>query len=162
MAKKFKKTDKPKAVKAEKYHQLGEDTIAEFERLYDKISLPFKLRIKYIGQSDLKSLVKLKRVTGEWKFVTELDLIVFINEKMMDDLDEQNREVLVLQELEKLSVDIDKGEIKLSKPDLTTFSSLIKKYGIDIVAKANNLSELTLSQYADNSEASGVEFVTAK
>jgi hypothetical protein len=81
---------------------------------------------------------------------------------MMDDLDEESREVLVLQELEKLSVDIDKGDIKLSKPDLTTFASLVKKYGIDVVARANNLAELASDQYADKAESEGVEFVTKK
>ena len=35
------------------------------------------------------------------------------------------------------------------KPDLTTFSSLISKYGVDKVAKANQIEELYNQQVAD-------------
>jgi hypothetical protein len=38
------------------------------------------------------------------------------------------------------------------KPDLTTFSSLITKYGVDKVAKANQVEELYQQQVKDGKE----------
>jgi hypothetical protein len=55
-------------------------------------------------------------------------------------------------EIDKISVDTQSGKIKLIKPDLTTFSSLISKYGVDKVAKANQIEELYQQQVKDGKE----------
>ena len=48
---------------------------------------------------------------------------------------------------------IDKnGKIKMIKPDLTTFSSLINKYGIEKITKANQVQELYAEQKQDAEE----------
>ena len=46
-------------------------------------------------------------------------------------------------------MNIDSGKIKLVKPDLTTFSSLVIKYGIEKVSKANSLENLESDQKDD-------------
>jgi hypothetical protein len=47
---------------------------------------------------------------------------------------------------------MDSGKIKLVKPDLTTFSSLINKYGIEKIARANKVEELYQQQKKDDQE----------
>ena len=63
--------------------------------------------------------------------------------------DDESVGILIEQEIDKVSINIDTGKIKMVKPDLTTFSSLINKYGIDKIAKANNLEELYSQQKED-------------
>ena len=44
---------------------------------------------------------------------------------------------------------METGKIKMIKPDLTTFSSLINKYGIEKIARANQVEELYSQQKGD-------------
>ena len=55
-------------------------------------------------------------------------------------------------EIDKINMDIKSGKIKMVKPDLNTFSSLITKYGVDKVAKANQVEELYNQQVSDGNE----------
>ena len=70
----------------------------------------------------------------------------------MSVFDEESVTILIEQEIDKISVDTQSGKIKLIKPDLTTFSSLISKYGVDKVAKANQIEELYQQQVKDGKE----------
>jgi hypothetical protein len=59
---------------------------------------------------------------------------------------------LIEQEIDKVSIDAQSGKIKMIKPDLTTFSAIINKYGVDKVAKANQVEELYQQQVKDGKE----------
>ena len=59
-------------------------------------------------------------------------------------------------EIDKIYINIDSGKIKLVKTDLNTFSSLVNKYGMEKVARANKVEELYKEQQAD---AKGEEFI---
>jgi hypothetical protein len=50
-------------------------------------------------------------------------------------------------------IDSQSGKIKMIKPDLSTFASLITKYGVDKVAKANQIEELYHQQTNDSDKA---------
>jgi hypothetical protein len=59
---------------------------------------------------------------------------------------------LIEQEIDKISIETESGKIKMIRPDLTTFSSLITKYGVEKVARANKVEELYQQQKADGTE----------
>jgi hypothetical protein len=44
---------------------------------------------------------------------------------------------------------LDSGKIKLVKTDLNTFSSIVNKYGVEKVARANKVEELYAEQQKD-------------
>jgi hypothetical protein len=46
-------------------------------------------------------------------------------------------------------MNIETGKIKLVKTDLNTFSSLVNKYGVEKVARANKVEELYKEQQKD-------------
>ena len=75
-----------------------------------------------------------------------------MNEDLMNVFDEESIEILIEQEIDKISVNLDTGKIKMIKPDLTTFSSLINKYGIEKIARANKVEELYAEQKQDAEE----------
>ena len=70
----------------------------------------------------------------------------------MNKFDEDSINILMEQEINKISINIDSGKIKLIKPDLTTFSSLISKHGIEKVGRANQVEELYNQQLQDDRE----------
>ena len=46
---------------------------------------------------------------------------------------------------------MESGKIKLVSTDLNTFSSIVNKWGVDKVARANKVEELYVDQKADSS-----------
>jgi hypothetical protein len=88
----------------------------------------------------------------QFSFILEKELLVQINEDLMSVFDPESIQILFEQEIDKISVNMDTGKIKMVKPDLTTFSSLINKYGIEKIAKANKVEELYNQQKEDAQE----------
>jgi hypothetical protein len=70
----------------------------------------------------------------------------------MSVFDDESITILIEQEIDKVSIDIQSGKIKMVKPNLNTFSSLITKYGIDKVTKANSVENLYQEQKNDGKE----------
>ena len=63
--------------------------------------------------------------------------------------DEESVQILIEQEIDKISINIDNGKIKLIKTDLNTFSAIVNKYGVEKVARANKVEELYHEQKQD-------------
>jgi hypothetical protein len=132
-----------------KFYDLSEDTIKTFTGIFTKKSFPFVVSFHYIGCESQKNLVKISKLPDQYAFALNKDLLVTINEELFGVFDDESIEILVEQEIDKISVNIDTGKIKLLKPDLTTFSSLINKYGIEKIARANKIEELYDEQKKD-------------
>ena len=118
-----------------KFYNLSEDTIDTFRSVLSKKSLPFNINFQFIGSESQKNLIKINKISDQFVFILEKELLVSMNEDLMLVFDEESVTILIEQEIDKISVNIDSGKIKLVKPDLNTFSSLINKYGIDKIAK---------------------------
>ena len=79
-----------------------------------------------------------------------------INEDLLNTYDEESATILFEQEIDKVNINLDSGKIKLVKTDLNTFSSLVNKYGVEKVARANKVEELYQEQQKD---AKNEEFI---
>jgi hypothetical protein len=108
--------------------------------------------VKFVGAEKQKSLIKITKLPDQYSFLLDKELLVQVNEDLISVFDEESVTILIEQEIDKISVDTQSGKIKLIKPDLTTFSSLISKYGVDKVAKANQIEELYQQQVKDGKE----------
>lgn len=135
-----------------KFYNLSEDTVQTFKTAFTKKSFPFNIGFQFIGSESQKNLIKISKISDQFSFILEKELLVSINEDLMLVFDEESVQILIEQEIDKISVNIDTGKIKLVKPDLTTFSSLINKYGIEKIARANKVEELYSEQKQDTEE----------
>lgn len=129
-----------------KYYDLHEDTLATIQTIIDKMALPFNLKIKFMGHAKMKTLIKLQKINDIFSHITGIDLIVFINEDYFIRFEETNAEILIYQELDRLEFDMNKGTFKIAQYPLQTTIGVLKKYGIDAVAEANQLIELYSQQ----------------
>lgn len=135
-----------------KFYKLSEDTIQTFKHIYNRKSFPFNIGFEFIGSEAQKNLIKITKLSDPIAFSLEKEMLVSVNENLMSVFDEESINILIEQELDKISINMDTGKIKLVKPDLTTFSSLINKYGIEKIARANKVEELYQQQKQDNQE----------
>jgi len=127
-----------------KFSDVSEDTEKMFNDLLKKINQPFVLSFKLLNNEKLKVAVKVQKVAEVYQYICKADVIVFFNEDVFDKLDKNAKEILLRQEIDKISVNIDSGKIKLIKPDVVTFSGILKKYGFEKVARANQLNDLVV------------------
>lgn len=134
-----------------KFYDLCDETVESFMKVYKKKSIPFNLGLQFVG-CDQKMLIKISKLPDQYAFLLRNDLLVSINDKLMSVFDDESIQILMEQEIDKISINMDNGKIKMVKPDLTTFSSLINKYGIEKITKANQVQELYAEQKQDAEE----------
>ena len=132
-----------------KFYEVSQDTIDTFFKVFNKKTFPMSVNFQFIGCENQKALIKISKLPDQYAFLMNKELIISMNEDLFSVFDEVSITILIEQEIDKISIDGQTGKIKMIKPDLTTFSSLISKYGVDKVAKANQIEELYNQQVAD-------------
>jgi hypothetical protein len=135
-----------------KFYSLSDETIGTFKSIFNKKSFPFNVGFQFVGSESQKNLIKISKMPDQFAFILEKELLISINDDLMSVFEEESIQILMEQEIDKISVNMDTGKIKMIKPDLTTFSGLINKYGIEKVAKANKVEELYAEQKQDAEE----------
>lgn len=131
------------------FYELSEDTISTFYEVFNKKTFPVSIKFQFLGDEKQKDLIKIKLISPNYSFITQKDLLVTINEDTLMAFDEESVTILFEQEIDKINMNIETGKIKLVKTDLNTFSSLVNKYGVEKVARANKVEELYKEQQKD-------------
>ena len=135
-----------------KFYEVSEDTEKVFFNIFNKKSFPVSVKFQFVGCENQKALIKISKITDQFSFLLEKELLISVNEDLLNVFDDESITILIEQEIDKISIDTQSGKIKMIKPDLTTFSSLITKYGVDKVARANQVEELYQQQVKDGKE----------
>lgn len=136
----------------EAFYDLDETTEELFMEVFNKKSFPVNVSFQFIGSSKQKQLIKVSKVADDFAFVLKKDLKVTINEDLLDVFDEESITILIEQEIDKININMENGKIKLVGTDLNTFSSIVNKYGVEKVARANKVEELYSEQQKDAKE----------
>jgi hypothetical protein len=133
----------------DKFYELDKDSIDQFYDIFNKKSFPVNVGFKFGGNSKQKKIITITKIPEQYAFFLQKELLVQINEELMEKFDDKARDILIEQEIDKLSINIQTGKIKMIKPDLTTFAALIDKHGIAEVSRANQVEILSVSQKED-------------
>jgi hypothetical protein len=131
------------------FYELSEDTISTFFEVFNKKSFPVSIKFQFEGDEKQKELIKISVIPPKYAFIIGKDLLISINEDVLNAFDDESATILIEQQIESITMNIETGKIKLSKTDLNTFSSLVNKYGVEKVARANKVEELYQEQKED-------------
>lgn len=135
------------------FSEISKETIDDFYNIFNKKAFVVSTKFEFVGNSKQKQLVKISKIPDQFSFLLDKELLVTINEDLMNVYDEESITILFEQEIDKIEINLDSGKIKLLKTDLNTFSSLVNKYGVEKVTKANGIEVLYQQQKIDaNSE----------
>lgn len=132
-----------------KFYEVDTDTVDQFMNVFSKKAFPIAVDFQFLGNEKQKELVKIAKLNDQFSFLLQKQLLVTFNETLFSVFDQESIDILIEQELDKVSIDTQSGKIKMVKPDLSTFSSIINKYGVDKVARANQVEELYDQQKKD-------------
>jgi hypothetical protein len=131
------------------FYELSEDTVNDFFDVFNKKTFPVQIDFQFIGVKKQKQLIKIAKIADDYAFVLKKDLKVTINEDLMDAFDEESRTILIEQEIDKINMNLESGKIKLIGTDFNTFSSIVVKYGVEKVSRANQVEALFVEQKED-------------
>ena len=131
------------------FYEVSEDTIKTFFEIFNKKSFPVSIGFQFIGNEKQKELIKVTKISDPYAFLLKKEILVSINDDLMSVFDEESITILMEQEIDKININIETGKIKLVKTDLNTFSSIVNKYGVEKVARANKVEELYQEQKKD-------------
>lgn len=141
----------------ERFSELSEDVIEKFNEIFNTKSFPTPIEFQFINDSKQKNLIKIAKIPQEYSYLLDKELKVSVNEELINVYDDQSIRILFEQEIDKIYLNPDTGKIKLVKTDLNTFSSLVNKYGVEDVTKANKTEELYQQQKKDRKEGEVVD-----
>ena len=133
----------------EVYYDLDPETEQDFMDVFNKKSFPVNIKFLFQGNSKQKQLIKVSRVPDQYAFALGKELLISINEDLMGVFDEDSITILFEQEIDKININMESGKIKLVSTDLNTFSSIVTKWGVEKVARANKVEELYAEQKED-------------
>lgn len=133
----------------DKFYDVSQDTKDVFFQVFNKKSFPMGIKFQFIGCDKQKELIKVQKVADQYSFILQKEILISFNEDLMSVFDEESITILIEQEIDKISVNIETGKIKLIKTDLNTFSALVNKYGVEKVSRANKVAELYQEQKVD-------------
>jgi hypothetical protein len=74
---------------------------------------------------------KVSKAQDIVKFMTNYDVIIQINEPIFDDLNDNQKDYIVKDLLAQIHYDLEKDKLNILKPDVTTFSGVLRQYDID-------------------------------
>jgi hypothetical protein len=131
------------------FYELDETTEELFMDVFNKKSFPVNINFLFIGSSKQKQLIKVAKLADDIAFVVKKELKVTINEDLLNVFDEESITILIEQEIDKVNINMESGKVKLVGTDLNTFSSIVNKYGVEKVARANKVEELYSDQQKD-------------
>ena len=131
------------------FYEVSEDTIKTFFEIFNKKSFPVSIKFQFIGNEKQKELIKVSKIADHFTFILKTEILVSINDDLMSVFDDESITILMEQEIDKININIESGKIKLVKTDLNTFSSIVNKYGVEKVARANKVEELYQEQKKD-------------
>lgn len=135
-----------------KYYNLSEDAIKTFTDIFEQKAFPLGIGFMYVGCEDQKELIKITKIPDTYNFLMSKELLVCMNEDLLSKFDKECITILIEQELDKISINLDTGKIKFVKPDLSTFTSIINKWGLEKVGRANQVEDLEHDQKLDSDQ----------
>lgn len=131
------------------FHELADYIQDFFEKMKMELNLPVDIKYAYQAYNKQNTLITIKKIPDNLAILVKADLLVTFNEDYFDAFNDEPKSILIDQELAKIEFNMEKGTLKIVKPDLMTSSSIIKKYSLESVERANQVVTLYKDQQLD-------------
>jgi len=144
-----------------RYCELSQDLQVEFDNVLDSTSLPHWMEIKVIDDIKLKTdLYQVKKANDLISFFADSDvnIVIVVSEDTLYELPIEYRALAFEEMLTGISVD-ENDRIKISSPDISTFSGMLVKHGNE---KVIQLKESVKSIFQQRDEKEKQEKASAK
>jgi hypothetical protein len=111
-----------------KYEEPFEDTLELFNEVIDEADLGRVMTITVLTNNRAKDIVKVSKANELLKFRTGDDVIIVLNEKIFEQLPEEQRRIVVEEAIAYISYDFEKDKVVISQPDFMAHSGILRKH----------------------------------
>lgn len=136
----------------EQYENLSDDVIDYFSKIEKTFAMPMDVKFVFVSNTKQKRLIKISKIADTYSYLLNSDLLVSFNEDYFDNFDEQTKQILIEQEIDKIEFDLEKGTIKIKVPEINTSPGIIEKFTLKLVENANKLEKEYEKQKKDKKE----------
>lgn len=111
-----------------KYEEPFEDTAALFNQVIDGANLSNFMNIRILTNNKSKEIFKVSKCSEIEKFKTNDDINIFINERILEKLTPEQKLIIAEKSIASISFDSENDKIVINKPDVVTFSGILRKH----------------------------------
>lgn len=114
-----------------KFEELDEEIQALFSEVIGITDLERFVNIDIIGNDRLKEIYKVQKANDVTKYLSknDTDVVVIVNQLIFNQLPKDLQEMVAMEAITYIGYDSEKDKVLIAKPDVNTFSSILKKYG---------------------------------
>lgn len=111
-----------------KYEEPFEDTAALFNQVIDRANLGNFITIRILTNNKAKEIFKVSKCSDIEQFKTGDDINIFINERILEKLTPEQKLIVAEESIASISFDTENDKIVINKPDVVTFSGVLRKH----------------------------------
>jgi len=115
-----------------KYEEVSGENQNLFADAVADADLERLLNVKVLSDNGQKEIGKVQKANPLVKYLTSEDVIIIINEDIFDGLEDNQKRLVVDELVTQLGYDREKDKLIISKPDINTFGSILRKYSFPI------------------------------
>jgi hypothetical protein len=110
------------------FNEPFDDTEKTFSDLIVKLELSNVLTIKILVDNNAKKLYSVSKANDILSYLTDNDVIIVLNENIFTKLSPEQQIMVAEEALACIGYDFENDRLVMSKPDVVTFSGILKKY----------------------------------
>jgi Putative phage metallopeptidase len=135
-----------------KFQTVFEDTNELFFNFIKKIDSLNDVNISILANNSLKVVGKVVKATDLLHHMTQVDIIILLNETVFELLDDQQKAMVIEELVASIYYDFEKSKVTLVKPDVNTYSLLLRKFGYTEYERLVLTLKEAFSQAEDNED----------
>lgn len=113
------------------YLEAFPDTLELFKKVISAADLERFIHIKILVNNKLKEIGKVVKANDLLRHMTNEDVIILINEAVFEQLTDELKLMQAEELIASIHFDTENDKIVISKPDIVTYSGLVRKYSWD-------------------------------
>jgi len=114
-----------------RYEEPFEDTTDLYNKYIERAGITQFINITVLTNNKAKDIYKVNKANELLRYRTGDDIIIVINEKVLDKLDEADKEMIIEESISSIHYNLEKDKIEITRPDVVTFSGILSKHGFD-------------------------------
>lgn len=140
-----------------KFEEVFDDTRILFTNFISKIDSLNNVNVNILSVNKLKEIGKVSKANDLLKYETTYDVYIFLNERVFEQLSDEQKTMVVEELVAQIYFDAEKDKVVIIKPDFTTFSLLLEKYGSEKCLGLKTLIKEIYSSDAQTDAENNVE-----
>lgn len=136
-------------LKTEQFYELDQDIIDYFKDVEKDFAFAMDMRYIFQCNTKQKQLISVKKIADNFAVLLNKEILVTVNEEYYNLMDEEIIRILFEQEIDKITINFDKGTLKIVQPSLKTSTGIVHKHTYEKVERAYETERLLGEQKKD-------------